>query len=59
MKSYQVNIGAGIILIGIIGLLITNPIRIIDSGTVGVIYKFGKVSQEVLQPYQKMDNKLK
>jgi regulator of protease activity HflC (stomatin/prohibitin superfamily) len=50
MKVYQVVIGATVVTSGLIGLLVANPVRIVESGNVGVIYKFGKVSTEVLQP---------
>lgn len=50
MKAYQLVIGGSIATASLIALLLANPVRIVDSGNVGVIYRFGRVSQEVLQP---------
>lgn len=50
MKVYQLVIGAGVVTTSLIALLIANPVRIVDSGNVGVVYRFGKVNSEVLQP---------
>lgn len=49
MKVYSLLIGAGVTT-SLIALLIANPVRIVDSGNVGVVYRFGKVNSEVLQP---------
>ena len=49
MKVYSLLIGAGVTT-SLIALLIANPVRIVDSGNVGVVYRFGKVSTKVLQP---------
>lgn len=50
MKVYQLAIGTSLVTVGLISLLIANPVRIVDSGNVGVVYRFGKVNSEVLQP---------
>ena len=50
MKStFALSLTAGATLVLFIFLL-ANPVRIVDSGNVGVVYRFGKVSTEVLQP---------
>ena len=50
MKStFALSLTAGATLV-LFTFLLANPVRIVDSGNVGVVYRFGKVSTEVLQP---------
>ena len=49
MKStFALSLTAGATLV--LFTFLANPVRIVDSGNVGVVYRFGKVSTEVLQP---------